>query len=320
MPHNLGDFMAQIFASYSRADRHFVDQFIPLIRSVYGNNSIWFDEGIYGGANWWEMILDEIGECDLFIYLISNESLKSSYCQAEMQEALRLHKRILPVIVRNLDCPYPGRIDQDLADVLRKTQYVDMSGDFRDPATIAKLYAAVNRLLAITPSPVQPVTSTPTAEPVIIPDEPRKWRILVVVVVIVIVAAGAALLIWATNKDDEPAATPTPAPSVEVTAGTEDMPISATPDELLDAAARTATMSAIAPTLTEIARQVRRSPTPGHIATATLPLPTATPSSSPTGTRSATPSATPTERPIIPLTQTKRAEETMVAETAAASQ
>ena len=102
--------MARIFISYSRSDRPFIDQFVPLIRRVYGNDSLWYDDDIHGGSNWWRMILTEIGKCDLFIYLISNESLESPYCQAELCEALRLKKQILPVIVRRLRPPYLGDI------------------------------------------------------------------------------------------------------------------------------------------------------------------------------------------------------------------
>lgn len=165
--------MARIFISYSRADRQFIDQFIPLIRRVYGNDSVWFDDDIHGGVDWWQMILNEIEKCDIFVYLISNESLESPYCQAELREALRLKKQILPVIVRRLNPAYPGKIEDDLAVVLRRTHYVDMSGGFRDANTIASLYAALTRLLnAIPQQLLNPVTLTPTPEPPV-PDKKK---------------------------------------------------------------------------------------------------------------------------------------------------
>jgi len=165
--------MARIFISYSRADRQFIDQFIPLIRRVYGNDSVWFDDDIHGGVDWWQMILNEIEKCDIFVYLISNEALESSYCQAEFREALRLKKQIIPVIVRRLDPVYPGNIDEDLAAVLRRTQYVDMSGGFRDPNTISALYAALTRSLNVVPQqPLNPVTLTPTPQPPV-PDKKK---------------------------------------------------------------------------------------------------------------------------------------------------
>ena len=93
--------MARIFVSYSRADAQFVQDFIPLIRRVYkGQHVIWYDDEIHGGSKWWDMILGEVERADLFLYLISSDSLDSQYCQAEFREALRLNKAILPVLVR----------------------------------------------------------------------------------------------------------------------------------------------------------------------------------------------------------------------------
>lgn len=160
--------MAQIFISYSRADKQFIEQFIPLIRKVYGNDSLWFDDDIHGGSDWWQLILDEIADCDLFIYLVSNESLESSYCQAELKEALRLNKQILPVVVRRLNPAYPGNIQQDLAELLRKTQYVDMSRGFKSADTQAVLYGSINRLLqAITTQTQIPRETQATPQPIV---------------------------------------------------------------------------------------------------------------------------------------------------------
>ena len=141
--------MAQVFVSYDRADRHLTDRFIPLIRRVYGNDSVWFDDDIRGGADWWQMILTEIGQCDLFVYLISDDSLESEYCQAEMREAVRLKKQILPVIVRQFNPPYPGNIELELAEILRRTQYVDMSSGLDDTDAVVALYAAITPLLTV---------------------------------------------------------------------------------------------------------------------------------------------------------------------------
>ena len=109
--------MAQIFISYSRADRQFLDRFVPLLRKVYGNSSLWYDDDIHGGVDWWEMILRKIADCELFIYLVSNDALASPYCQAELREALRLKKQILPVVVRP-KTQYPGpEVPDDLARI-----------------------------------------------------------------------------------------------------------------------------------------------------------------------------------------------------------
>ena len=166
--------MAHIFISYSSADHHFIDQLIPLIRRVtVVERSVWFNDEMSGGVDWWEMILNEIAACDIFVYLISNKSLESPYCQAELREALRLRKQILPVIVRRLKPPYPGRIDADLASVLRQMQYVDMSGGF-NYETNSALYAALARVVNTAPQqPAAPVTPTPTPEPRV-PDKAKR--------------------------------------------------------------------------------------------------------------------------------------------------
>lgn len=133
------------FISYSRTDQSFLINFVQLVRAVYGNDSVWFDEDILGGEDWWKKILGEIKKCDIFIYLISNESLESSYCQDEMKEALRLNKQILPVIIRQLNPSYPGNVAPDLITILTSTQYVDLTNQ-HDAKAIAKLYAALRRL------------------------------------------------------------------------------------------------------------------------------------------------------------------------------
>lgn len=157
--------MARIFISFSRTDRQFVDQLVPLVRRVYGNDAVWFDEEIHGGVDWWQAILSEIASCDVFVYLVSNESLESPYCRAEFREALRLKKQVLPIIVRRLKPTYPGNIETDLAVILRRTQYVDMSGGL-NPDTISDLYAALTGLLNNIPrQPATPITLTPTPEP-----------------------------------------------------------------------------------------------------------------------------------------------------------
>lgn len=206
--------MAQIFVSYSRSDRPFLDQFVPLIRKVYGNDCLWFDDDIHGGEDWWATILHEVGQCSLFIYLISNESLVSPYCQAELREALRLHKRILPVIVRRLNPPYPGVVPDDFAAILRRTQFVDLSGGFRDATIIASLYAAINRLfqLSISPAP-PPQTPQPTPQPSV-PDKKKSVRVrpFIIIAALIVIAGVAALFSALQNNPGSSTPTPTLTP------------------------------------------------------------------------------------------------------------
>ncbi len=229
--------MAQFFISYSRTDRQFLDDFLPLIRKVYGNNSLWYDDDIRGGADWWKTILDEVGKCELFIYLISNESLDSRYCQAELREALRLHKPILPVIVRRLRPDYPGATAPELAEVLRRTQYVDLSRGFKDAQRVAELYAAINELLRLRPiQPPTPLTPLPVEQPTVkdLPVSPNRrlpgWAgVLAAVTALAILVISAALLsnqplAEVTLTPTTPAATIQEVAAQATNAPTEDVP------------------------------------------------------------------------------------------------
>lgn len=191
--------MARLFISYSRADRQFVDGFVPLLRKVYGNDTIWFDDDIPGGHEWWRLILSEIGKCELFIYLLSNEALASPYCQAEFREALRLQKLVLPVVVRpktQIGADIPG----DLRDILQKIQWVDLSRGFKDYEATATLYAAINKLLEQAPArPPTPLLLQPVREPPVPDRKPRKlltepWAIIIAAVIGLIGIIVAALI------------------------------------------------------------------------------------------------------------------------------
>ena len=69
--------MARIFISYSRVDRYIVEDLSDKLRRLYGHDNVWFDEGLHGGDIWWEEILDEIAARDIFVYVLSNESVQS---------------------------------------------------------------------------------------------------------------------------------------------------------------------------------------------------------------------------------------------------
>lgn len=220
--------MAQIFISYSRADAQFISDFVPLLHEAYGVASVFYDEQIPGGTKWWEMILREIATCDLFIYLCSNESLQSPYCQSELREAVRLQKQILPVIVRpKTNYPFAGvdygtAIPDDVAIILQDTNCIDLSRGFRDrdsgPRASAKLYRGINEALRKAPAtPQHPLTPYPTAQPQVNDKKKRSWlnepRAIIIAAVITGVFAIIAVVIPLINNGQNPSQrqeTPTP--------------------------------------------------------------------------------------------------------------
>jgi hypothetical protein len=94
----------KIFISYSRADKLYVDLFSKTLKEEFGENSFWYDKelGKNQGQKWWEVIKQKIHSCNIFIYLISNESWKSTWCQKELALAKEAEKHIIYIITRRL--------------------------------------------------------------------------------------------------------------------------------------------------------------------------------------------------------------------------
>jgi Tol biopolymer transport system component len=129
--------MSRIFISYDRDDRPFTRDLAGKLRRVYDH--VWFDENLYGGDEWWPEIRKQIAACDIFMFMLSEESAKSPYCRKEFDEAQSLKKEILPVRIK----PIPP---QNIPDFLSQIQYVDMSGGEVTTDNLIELTAAINRL------------------------------------------------------------------------------------------------------------------------------------------------------------------------------
>ncbi|MFC1959118.1 SUMF1/EgtB/PvdO family nonheme iron enzyme [Chloroflexota bacterium] len=151
--------MPRIFISYSRVDNQFVEVLADKIRQVYGHDNVWFDAGLHGGDIWWEEIRDQIAARDIFIYVLTNDSVQSAYCQAEFAEARRLQKQIITVQARDRT-----RLTDELGDI----HYVNMARGVNDADALLELIRSINmRMTKVSrrrPKPLwEPRTSKPTS-------------------------------------------------------------------------------------------------------------------------------------------------------------
>lgn len=90
-----------LFLSYARTDVEKVDEvFGDLDRA---NREPWRDLEMTGGLRWWDEILERIRSCDLFVFLLSPDSIGSRACRAELAYAEALDRPIVPVLVREMD-------------------------------------------------------------------------------------------------------------------------------------------------------------------------------------------------------------------------
>jgi hypothetical protein len=89
----------KVFISYSRRSRDFVAELAEHLELI--NHMAWYDQELdrQGGQPWWQRILQEIRACEVFMFALSAHSLRSKPCLLELDYAMRLHKRIIPVII-----------------------------------------------------------------------------------------------------------------------------------------------------------------------------------------------------------------------------
>lgn len=149
--------MTRIFISYDRDDRPFTRELAGRLRRVYGD--VWFDENLYGGEDWWREIQNQIARCDIFLYLLSEESARSVYCQREHAEAVRLGKEVLPVRITPL---------QEIPPHLRQIHYVDMANGGMTVENFTELTASIYQI-ASRSAAAQPERAAPAA------TRARQW-------------------------------------------------------------------------------------------------------------------------------------------------
>lgn len=102
---------ANVFISYSRRDRSFVKSLTRALQKR--GRTVWVDwDSIPSGSDWWEEIQRGIELADSFIFVLSPNSLQSQVCQQELEHSLRHHKRLLPVVIKDID---PAQTSPELA-------------------------------------------------------------------------------------------------------------------------------------------------------------------------------------------------------------
>jgi hypothetical protein len=90
-----------IFVSYAREDAGRAVEFHDNLTEA--GHDVWFDRDLRGGDGWWEVILEQVRSSDLFISVLSPDSVKSRACRSELIYAESLERTIIPVKVREVD-------------------------------------------------------------------------------------------------------------------------------------------------------------------------------------------------------------------------
>jgi len=69
-------------------------------------------EGIGHGEDWQARLRSLILECDTMVFVLSPDSIVSDVCAWEIEEALTLSKRIIPILWRPVDFAQAPKIER----------------------------------------------------------------------------------------------------------------------------------------------------------------------------------------------------------------
>ena len=94
--------MSHIFISYSRKDIDLAQQIVAALAD--NDLDTWVDwNSIPKGEDWLQEIYRGIEEADAFLFLVSEDSVVSEPCNAEIAHAVKNGKRILPVFIADVE-------------------------------------------------------------------------------------------------------------------------------------------------------------------------------------------------------------------------
>jgi TIR domain len=146
----------KIFVSYSRDDAAFVAPLRADLAQL--GHDVWMDQRLLGGQEWWDEILANIRECDLFVLALSPKSIESDACLLEVRYARAVRRLFLPVMVLTTD---PNFFPPEVAHA----QFVDYTRS-DDRSSLLHLVSSITQL------PPAPPLPDPLAEPPAIPQGP----------------------------------------------------------------------------------------------------------------------------------------------------
>ncbi len=121
----------RVFISYSTRNRKLVEQLQDDLGSL--GHTVWFDRELQsrGGQSWWDAILEQIRQAELFIFALTPESLASEPCSREYGYAAALNKPILPVrlVPMKTDILPPALLQIQWVDYLDKSTALPLLHD-----------------------------------------------------------------------------------------------------------------------------------------------------------------------------------------------
>jgi WD40 repeat protein len=128
--------VADVFVSYSRRDGEFVRRLVDSITDR--GKEVWLDtEGIADGEVFPEAIKRAIEQSDGFVFVITPDSVRSRYCENEVEYARGLQKRIVPVLRDPVT-------DSELPAEIRDRNWIPFTDDAEFDPAVGRLLTALD--------------------------------------------------------------------------------------------------------------------------------------------------------------------------------
>ncbi|MEG4484345.1 TIR domain-containing protein [Microcoleus sp. D2_18a_B4] len=121
---NGNNLMTQVFISYSERDRETMEKIRNSLRRE--SLTVWTNTtDIQTGEDFQSAIDRGIEQTDNLVYLLSPDSVESEYVRKEIDYAVSLHKRIIPVLVRETAA-------ESIPKALQGVQYIDLTDNVKE--------------------------------------------------------------------------------------------------------------------------------------------------------------------------------------------
>jgi len=121
---NGNNLMTQVFISYSERDRETMEKIRNSLRRE--SLTVWTNTtDVQTGEDFQSAIDRGIEQTDNLVYLVSPDSVQSEFVRKELEYAVSLHKRIIPVLVRETP-------PESIPEALQGVQYIDLTDNVEE--------------------------------------------------------------------------------------------------------------------------------------------------------------------------------------------
>jgi WD40 repeat protein len=128
--------VADVFVSYSRRDSAYVQRLVEALQSR--GKDIWVDvEGIRDAEVFPAALRRAVEGSDAFVFVISPDSVHSDFCEQEVDRAVELNKRVVPLALRAVP-------DEEIPDEIRVRNWIPAGDDGEFDSSVDRLVKALD--------------------------------------------------------------------------------------------------------------------------------------------------------------------------------